>query len=350
MPELSSAVLVRELAERFRDPLFLWGMALAPLVYALALRAPAALTYSSLETVDQGQRSLRMRLTRLPALLLALAAALFAVAMAGPRSGDAATLQRREGIAIAMVVDRSGSMLALDFSDRERSLTRLDAVKRVFEQFVRGGGGSPGRPDDLIGLVAFASYADGLCPLTFDHGNLVAILRDLTPAPPDESGTAVGDGLALAVERLRQNPARSKVAVLLTDGVSNAGEILPLQAADLAAQFGIKVYTIGAGRTGYAPFAVAMPNGEQRLDRRYVEMDERALEAVAERTGGRYFHASDADSLADVVAEIDRLERSELAEVRYLQYRAHYAPFAIGAMLLVAAAALLAGTLLRRLP
>ncbi len=350
MLDLSTATLARELGERFRDPLFLWGVALAPLVYALAVRAPAALTYSSLASVDRGPESLRMRLTRLPALCLALAAALFAVAMAGPRSGDAATLQRREGIAIAMVVDRSGSMLALDFSEREQSKTRLDAVKGVFEKFVLGGSGSAGRTDDLIGLVAFASYADGLCPLTFDHGNLISILRDLTPAPQDESGTAVGDGLALAVERLRQNPARSKVVVLLTDGVSNAGEILPLQAADLAAQFGIKVYTIGAGRTGYAPFAVTMPNGEQRLDRRYVEIDEQTLEAVAERTGGRYFHAEDSATLAQVVADIDRLERSELAEVRYLQYRPRYAPFAGAAALLVAAAALLSGTLLRRLP
>jgi Ca-activated chloride channel homolog len=342
--------LSRELGERFRDPIFLWGVLLAPLVYALAARAPATLTYSSLQGVDLGPESLRARLTRVPAILLALAAALFAIAMAGPRSGDAATLQRREGIAIAMVVDRSGSMTALDFSDDEQSLSRLQAVKLVFEAFVAGGSKTPGRPDDLMGLIGFASFADGLCPLTFDHANLVSILRDMQPAPPEESGTAVGDGLALAVERLRQNPARSKVAVLLTDGVSNAGEIQPLQAADLAAQYGIKVYTIGAGRTGYAPIPVTLPNGEQRLERRYVEMDESTLEAIAERTGGRYFNAADTKALEAVVAEIDRLERSELAEVRYLQYRPHYAAFAASAALCVAIAALLSGTLLRRLP
>jgi Ca-activated chloride channel family protein len=165
-----------------------------------------------------------------------------------------------------------------------------------------------------------------------------------------EDGTAVGEGLALAVERLRSQDAKSKVAILLTDGVNNAGDIDPLQAADLAAQHGIKVYAIGAGTTGYAPVPVQGMGGRVVLQRAYVEIDEKTLAAVAERSGGRYFHATDAEGLAEVVEEIDRLERSEITEVRYLEYEQHYAAFVSAALVLVGTSALLSGTLLRRLP
>jgi Ca-activated chloride channel family protein len=160
----------------------------------------------------------------------------------------------------------------------------------------------------------------------------------------------VGDGLALAVERLRHHPATSKVAILLTDGVSNAGDIDPLRAADLAAEHGVKVYAIGAGRTGLAPVPVKMRNGETVLRRAQVEIDERTLEQIAERTGGRYFHATHAEALARVTEEINRLERSEVSEVRYLEYRHHYAGFAGGALVSLALTALLSATWLRRLP
>ena len=330
-----------------RDPLFLLAALLAPAVYVLAARLTAVVTWSSLALVDIGPRSLRARLARLPALCLALAVLCLAVALAGPRTGDATTRIQREGIAIAMVVDRSGSMQARDFVRGDASVSRLDAVKGVFRDFVSG----RSRAGDIIGLVAFARYADGLCPLTLDHGNLLTILAQVDIATqPGEDGTAVGEGLALAVERLRGQDARSKIAILLTDGVNNAGEIDPLNAADLAAQHDIKVYTIGAGSTGYAPVPVQTRDGRTVLRRAFVEMDERTLQEIAQRSGGRYFHAADARSLAEVVEEIDRLERSEITEVRYLEYRHHYASFVVGALLLLASAGLLSGTLLRRLP
>ena len=166
----------------------------------------------------------------------------------------------------------------------------------------------------------------------------------------NEDGTAIGEGLALGVERLRRNPARSKVAILLTDGVNNAGDISPTQAADLAAQHGIKVYTIGAGATGYAPVPVRLPDGRTVLQRAFVEIDEKTLEEIAERTGGRYFHAADADALESVIAEIDRLERTEITEIRYLEYEHHFAGLVGAGILLVAVSMLLSGTLLRRLP
>ena len=334
-----------------RDPFFLLAALLAPLVYWLARRLPGTVIYSSLDLVERASRSLRARLAFLPALGLALAALLLALALAGPRTGDATNKVSREGIAISVVVDRSGSMQARDFVEGDVSVDRLQAVKQVFRDFVLGSDSRAGRPDDLIGLVAFARYADGLCPLTLDHGNLLAILDQLEIVTErSEDGTAIGEGLALAVERLRHYEAQSKVAILLTDGVNNAGDVDPLQAAELARNFGVKVYTIGAGRTGYAPVPVNAPGGRMVLRRAYVEIDEDTLRAIAEKTGGRYFHATDAEGLAQVVAEIDRLERSEITEVRYLQYTEHYASFVGLALALMALSALASGTLLRRLP
>ncbi len=334
-----------------RDPLFLLAGLLAPLVYFLASRLPATVTYSSLTLVDGAPRSLRTHLAPLPAILLSAATLLLAIALAGPRTGDATSIIKREGIAIAMIIDRSGSMQARDFVEDDLSVSRLDAVKQVFRRFVVGEDSGGGRPDDLVGLVGFARYADGLCPLTLDHGNLTAILEQVEiVSDRNEDGTAIGEGLALGVERLRRNPARSKVAILLTDGVNNAGDISPTQAADLAAQHGIKVYTIGAGATGYAPVPVRLPDGRTALQRAFVEIDEKTLEEIAERTGGRYFHAADAEALESVIDEIDRLERTEITEIRYLEYEHHFAGLVGAGILLVAVSMLLSGTLLRRLP
>ena len=334
-----------------RDPLFLLAGLLAPLVYFLASRLPATVTYSSLTLVDGAPRSLRTHLAPLPAILLSAATLLLAIALAGPRTGDATSIIKREGIAIAMIIDRSGSMQARDFVEDDLSVSRLDAVKQVFRRFVVGEDSGGGRPDDLVGLVGFARYADGLCPLTLDHGNLTAILEQVEiVSDRNEDGTAIGEGLALGVERLRRNPARSKVAILLTDGVNNAGDISPTQAADLAAQHGIKVYTIGAGATGYAPVPVRLPDGRTALQRAFVEIDEKTLEEIAERTGGRYFHAADAEALESVIDEIDRLERTEITEIRYLEYEHHFAGLVGAGIVLVAVSMLLSGTLLRRLP
>jgi Ca-activated chloride channel family protein len=339
MPELGGLEL--------RDPLFLLIALLAPPVYFLAARLPSAVRYSSLVLVDAAPRSLRTRLAALPAALLAVAVLALAVALAGPRTGDASSKVHREGIAIVMVVDRSGSMQARDFVEDDASTSRLDVVKQVFREFVE----KPGRSNDLIGLVSFARYADGACPLTADHGNLLNILgQQEIVTERAEDGTAVGEGLALAVERLRHQEVRSKVAILLTDGVNNSGDITPRQAAELAEQHGIKVYTIGAGRTGWAPVPVRLPGGGVALRRAFVEMDEETLSEIAERTGARYFHAADAEALGEVIEEIDRLERSEIVEVRYLEYEHHYAGFVVLAIVCMLASSLLAGTWLRRLP
>lgn len=336
----------------FAQPYFLLTALLAPYVYWRASRRVALATFSSLALVASSQRSLRERLGFLPPLLLGIATLALAIALAGPRTGNAVSEVEREGIAIAVVVDRSGSMDARDFVEGDYGTSRLDVVKRIFKDFVEGGGPfGEGRPDDLIGIIAFARHADGLCPLTLDHGSVLTILDELTtPREADEDGTAVGDALALAVERLRRQDTKTKIAILLTDGVHNAGDVEPLEAAELAARFGIKVYTIGAGYNGFAPFPVRRADGTMSLERVAVEIDEASLRQIAEKSGGRYFHATDETGLREVVAEIGELERSKVAELRYLEYAHHYRPFVVVAAGCLLLSWLLGATWLRRLP
>ncbi len=346
MPDLLAGA-----AWEFRDPLFLLSAMLAPMVYLLAARIPAFITYSSLGPPDDAPRSLRVRLARLPALLLALAALFLAVALAGPRTGDETTRVKREGIAIVMAIDRSGSMDARDFVEDDYSVSRLDALKGVFREFVLGGRAGKGRPNDLIGIVAFGTYADGICPLTLDHANLISILDDLEVAREHSEGaTAIGEGLGLAVERLRRHPAQSKVIILLSDGVNNAGVLDPMAAAELAAAHNIQVYTIATGASGYAPVPAKTRDGRVRLVGRLMEVDEKTLKAIAERTGGRHFHARDARGLMETYKKIDSLKRSEITEIRYQQHHEHYTTFVIIALILILLATLAGGAALRRLP
>ncbi|MEM9367612.1 MAG: VWA domain-containing protein [Planctomycetota bacterium] len=341
----------------FRDPAFLLLGLLVPLVYWLAARTPSVLRYSSLSIPDQGKRSWRVRVSWLPAALMAIAFGLLSFALAGPRTPDAQTKVSRDGIAIMMIMDRSGSMQARDLVRDDYSVDRLTVVKDVFEAFVLGEEAGEieagrGRPDDAIGLIAFAGYADSLCPLTLDHGSLASISADLEiVAQRDEDGTAIGDALALAVERLRRSKASSKVAILLTDGVSNAGTVDPEQAAEVAAAIGVKVYCIGAGTQGSAPFPSVNPfTGRKELRLMDVDLDEDTLRMIADKTGGQYFRATEQASLAKIYTEIDQLERTQVTEFRYMRYHEHYAmPLAFG-LAMLGMAGLVGGTVLRTLP
>ena len=329
------------------------------LLLAVLLAAPALwwssrgagrVVFSSLRALPAGGRTWRTRIAWLPDAMVALAVVALAIALAGPRAGDKNARIRREGIAVMMAVDVSGSMRALDLSQKSRELTRLDAVKQVFEQFVLGGAGLDGRADDAIGLVAFAKYAETRSPLTLDHGNLAAAARQLDFAPEEEDGTAIGAGLQLAVERLREFDARSKVAILLTDGVGNVHEISEDAAIDDAVKAGVKVYTIGAGTNGSAPVRVEYPDGRTELRSQRVSIDEATLRKIADQTGGQYFRATDHASLRQIYAQIDRLERTALEEERFTEYHQFYGWFVALAMGLVATALLLRGSVLRRLP
>lgn len=343
----------------FRDPWFLLLLPLAALVYWLANRSRSSLTFSSLSLVTHTPRSFRLWLAKLPAVLFAVATLVLIIGLARPRTPERETRVSRDGIAIMMVVDLSSSMNARDLVVEDRSINRLDVVKQVFLKFVLGSGettvfggqASRGRPDDLIGLVTFAGYADSVCPLTLDHGNLANIVRDLEiVSVQSEDGTAVGDGLGLAVERLRRSKAKSHVAILLTDGVNNAGIIPPLRAAELAAETNVKVYCIGAGTTGLAPMPAIDLFGRQTLLPQPVEIDEDTLKQIAEKTGGKYFRAENSEALAEVYQEIDRLEKTEVTELRYLRYTEHFANFVAAGLGLLALAATLGASLFRRLP
>lgn len=338
---------------QLREPWFLLFALLAVPIFWLALRTGGRVVFSSFRLLPARTSSWRTSLAWLPDAALALSAVAMALALAGPRVQERETRIKREGISIMMVMDTSSSMRALDLSEGDDERTRLEAVKDVFIQFVEGSDDSdlPGRPDDSIGIVSFAGFADTRCPLTLNHGSLVEIARDLTiVSNRSEDGTAIGDGLALALERLREAKTKSKVAILLTDGVNTTGVESPLSAADLANTLGIKVYTIGAGTTGIAHARVEDFFGRSVLRPMRAEIDEKTLQAIAERTGGQYFRATDAESLRQVYGEIDKLERSEISEQRLAEYDEYYAHVLALALLLACLGWLLRSTVFRRLP
>ena len=337
----------RLLGFEFAQPWFLLAALLALPALWWSRRASGRVVFSSLRALPDGGHTWRTRIAWLPDALVTLAVVALAIALAGPRAGDKNARVRREGIGMVMAIDVSGSMRALDLSERNQELTRLDAVKKVFEQFVLGTKKLGGRPDDAIGLVAFARYADTRSPLTLDHGNLVNAARQLEFAMQEEDGTAIGAGLELAVQRLVENKARSKVAILLTDGESNVHDIDEDTAIDDAIKAGVKVYTIGAGTTGVAPIRVE-PGGP--LMQMAVSIDETLLRKIADRTGGQYFRATDNSSLKKIYQQIDKLERTTLEEERFTEYHQFYVWFVALAMGLVASAFVLRGSLLRRLP
>ncbi|MBA3398251.1 MAG: VWA domain-containing protein [Deltaproteobacteria bacterium] len=334
----------------FAHPWFLLAALLALPALWWSRRSAGRVVFSSLRALPLGGQTWRTRIAWMPDVMLALAVVALAIAIAGPRAGDKTSRIRREGIAVMMAVDISGSMRALDLSQRNRELTRLDAVKQVFEQFVLGGGKLAGRPDDAIGLVAFARYAETRSPLTLDHGNLVTAARSLDFAPEGEDGTAIGAGLELAVQRLAEFTTRSRIAILLTDGESNVHEINEDTAIEDAIKAGIKVYTIGAGTNGIAPVRVDVGGGRTELMQTQVSIDEATLRKIADKTGGQYFRATDNASLARIYAQIDKLERATFEEERFSEYHQFYPWFVGLAMALVVLAFLLRGTVLRRLP
>lgn len=317
----------------FEQPWVL-GLLVLPLLLALwawsSSRRRPAVALPTAHRLGAIAPTWRTRLRWLPAACVLLAAAAMIVSLAHPQEGRRQTLIDSEGIAIELVVDLSGSMRAMDFQLDGQPVDRLTAVKRVAGNFLRGDGESlSGRPTDLVGLVTFARYADAVSPLTLDHAFVIDGLEDAQIVrDQSEDGTALGDGLGLALERLQgldssagggagSNAAAavSKVVILLTDGENNAGVLDPLAAAELAQAIGVRVYTIGVGTQGAAPMPQTNPfTGRTTLRRVPVSIDEDTLTQMAEATGGAYFRATDTDSLAGVYARIDELEKVKLEE------------------------------------
>lgn len=298
---------------------------------AFAPRSRGAIGFPSAALLRAAGASTVARLRWLPALLRTAALVLLAICIARPIKANEQTRVFVEGIAIEMVVDRSSSMLALDFQKEGRRADRLEALKDVGTGFVAGGEGMPGRPNDLIGLIAFARYADSLCPLTLDHDYLVQVLQQVEAAGERaEDGTAIGEAVALAAERLRDATDRatgeipkpkSKAIILMTDGENNAGDIDPMTAAEICKTYGITLYAIGMGTIGEAPYPMKTPFGGTQLVPMQVKIDEKLLKEMASATGGQYFRATDTRSLQRIYETIDALEKSATEQRRYLQYR-----------------------------
>ncbi|MDP7069842.1 MAG: VWA domain-containing protein [Phycisphaerales bacterium] len=262
--------------------------------------------------------------------LRTIAVVMLVVALAGPIKGDEQTNKSVEGVAIELVIDRSGSMRALDLQVDGRQSDRLDAVKSVAADFILGEEDLPGRAHDLIGLITFGTWADSICPMTLDYTTLANALAQVRPATEAEgANTAIGDALALAVSRLTDlkdhadlstDDIRSRVVILLTDGEDTASEIDPVTAANMAAALDIKVYTIGVGTEGVAPMPVQDARGRTRIVQQRVTIDERTLQEIADLTGGRFYRARNTQALSDIYAEIDALEKTEVAEQHYYHY------------------------------
>ena len=330
---------------RLASPWFLLLLGLLPIALRWGLRPErrAALRYPTLDVVRAAAPASAARRRAVLGALRAAALILVVLALARPQLGTAATRLHREGVDVVLAVDVSGSMLAEDFTLAEGRASRLDVVKSVVEEFVTA------RPEDRIGLVVFAARPYTQCPLTLDHGWLLQNL-DRAKIGMIEDGTAIGSALAAAVNRLRPSTARSKFVVLLTDGQNNAGRITPQTAADAAAALGIKVYTIGAGTRGLAPYPAQDFFGNKVYRPMQVDIDEDTLKKIAMATNARYFRATDTASLRDVYAEIDRSEKTPFEAPQFLDYREVYPLLAWPALALLLLEVGLGETVLRKLP
>jgi Ca-activated chloride channel family protein len=266
-----------------------------------------------------------------------LAATLFIVALARPQTSMSRQDISVEGIDIILANDISSSMLAEDLKPN-----RMEAAKAVAKEFIAG------RPDDRIGLVVFSGESFTQCPLTTDHSKLLNLFDDLKFGLIDD-GTAIGDGLATAVNRLKESKAVSKVIILLTDGVHNTGALDPQSAAEIASLYGIRIYTIGAGTIGYAPAPVRTPFGMQ-YQQMEVKIDEPLLKKISAMTNGKYFRATNKKKLEETYQEIDRLEKSKIDVTEFRRKKEEYGIFVLIGILLLGAEAILRYTLLRTLP
>ena len=328
----------------FRQPLILLLLLAIPLVVLylrLKRKAPTVATSDAGALADL-PRSPWVRMRFLVPVLLVASAVLLVVAAAGPREGMTRTRAETEGVDIVLLVDTSTSMNATDLATAAAPrLSRLEAAKSVIRRFVQE------RPDDRIGIVAFSAMPFTLAPLTTDHAWLGLQIDRLQTGMLPEDATAIGDAIAAAVNRLRPSQAKSKVVILLTDGIHNAGRLKPLDAAQAAAALDIKVYTVGAASdrpqrvSGFFGMSIAVPGNE---------IDEETLKKVAETTGAQYFRATDLDTLQAVYDRIDELEKTEIELDSYTLYKDWFMPFAVAAAACLALALGLQATRIARLP
>lgn len=325
----------------FEYPYLLWLLLLLPLLLALYIYREVSgrrphLRVSAIAPWKAGGRQALPLLRHLGEALRLVALALIIVAIARPRSSTQMERVDTEGIDIVFAMDVSTSMLARDFQP-----DRLSAAKDISIEFIAQ------RPSDRMGIVVFAGESYTQCPLTTDRATLINLMKEVQ-TDLIEDGTAIGNGLATAVARMKDSDARSRVVILLTDGVNNSGEIDPMMAADIAKTYGIRVYTIGVGREGEAPYPVMTPWGMQ-LQNLKVEIDEPLLKSIASATGGKYFRADDNTKLSEIYSEIDKMEKTRTTVDSFPVYKDLFMNYALAALICLLLELLLA-VLIRRLP
>jgi len=326
---------------RFEDPVFLYGLLVIPLMAAWYIRRHRAvltdIRYSTLLPFAGLKPGVKERLRHLPFILRMAVIALLIVAFARPQTSSHGENIYTEGIDIVLLLDISGSMLAEDFQPN-----RIDAAKDVAQNFIDG------RKNDRIGLVIFAAQSFTQCPMTLDYRVLKSMLRQVKPGMV-EDGTAIGMAIAQGVNRLKDSKAKSKIMILLTDGVNNRGEIDPITAAQIAHTFGIRIYTVGVGTVGEAPYPVQTPFGV-RYQNIPVDVDEATLQKIAEITDGQYFRATNNRTLKQIYAEIDKLEKTRIEVKSYRSYTELFYEWASVGLVLLIVEFGVAGTILRKLP
>lgn len=339
------------LAKNAFSRIFDWEVYANPSMFYLLLLVPVLLAYLVFR-VKKDQKVLQFSsssflngmgngnafLVHIPEFLMLLALTSFVFALARPQEAYSWEEEKAKGIDIVIAMDLSSSMLAQDFKP-----SRVEASKDIAAEFIKG------RESDRFGLVVFAGESFTQCPLTIDHKRMIELFATVETGVLKD-GTAIGSGLATATKRLKDSDAVSKVVILLTDGENNSGDISPSLAADLAKRFGIKVYTIGVGKKGFARAPVAYDmRGNFIYDKVKVNIDEKTLKEVAEKTGGKYFRATGNEKLKEIYKEIDELEKTELASIKYNSKTELFLPFAVLGVMLVLVSKILEVTLFKKL-
>lgn len=329
---------------RFANPEYLYLLVLVPLLaywyWKRQTKASGRIRFSDVNIVKQVGQTLKQRLRHSLFLLRILFIVLIIVAFARPQSGSKMRETSTEGVDIILALDVSSSMLAEDFKPKNR----LVAAKQVAEEFIQG------RQNDRLGMVIFAGESFTQCPLTLDYGVLLTLLREITVADQEWDGTAIGMGIINAVNRLRDSKAKSKVIILLTDGVNNRGEIDPVTASNIAAALKIKIYTIGAGSRGTALYPVDDPILGRRFVPMQVEIDEEVLQKIAANTEGRYFRATNTEKLTEIYQEIGELEKTKIEVKEFTRYDEFFGYFLSAGLLLFLLEIFLTQTVFRKLP
>jgi Ca-activated chloride channel homolog len=326
---------------RFANPGFFWLLLIVPVLIAWYIwkyhKELPVLKMSSLQPFAGQADSWKQTLRHLLFIFRLIALIFLIIAIARPQSVFDREKVTSEGIDIVIALDISSSMRAMDFSP-----DRIGAAKKIAQEFITN------RKNDRIGLVVFSSESFTQCPITTDHAVLINLIDDLKSGML-EDGTAIGLGLATAVDRLKTSPGKSHVIILLTDGMNNAGFINPVTAADIAKQFNIRVYTVGIGRMGEAPYPVETQYGIQ-IENRPVEIDEPLLKQIAEITGGNYYRATNNTSLREIYNTIDKLEKARIEISSFRKFTDKFLIFALIAAFLVSLEFILKHTVFRRLP